>query len=90
MKAVDEHRVGRFIIRGIMLKQAPKAVAQVLSGGIVVRAECMGYRDAIEYVMYHEAFDRVEFGSQAPLYECTVKDLVGGKYHVEWKKAEMQ
>lgn len=88
MKALKENRIGRFCVAGILLHQAPAAVVQILSGGIVVRAEWLGYRDQIDYVMYHDAFAPTEKFAQAPLYECTIKDLVGGKYHVEWKRIE--
>lgn len=88
MKAIDQNRIGRFYVRSILLHQAPAAVVHVLAGGIVVRAEHLDYRGQIEYVMYHDAFAPSEKFAQAPLYECTIKDLVGGKYHVEWKRIE--
>lgn len=84
---VSERRFGRFYISGRMLKAAPAAVEAILSGMVVVRA-CYAFdRDGIEYSAASQHFDRLpDDGAESPFYEPTVKDLVGGKYHVTWSK----
>jgi hypothetical protein len=81
-----DDRVGIFTIPGRTIKDYPKLAIELLSGCIVVRAEGMFHKDAIQYIAYHERFDVVEDGGEVPEYEITIKDLIGGKYHITWSK----
>lgn len=81
---VDMRRMGRFRISHKTLELAPNAAREILSGMIVVRATSMFEYDGIEYLGAHERFSRVGEGLEVPFYHFQVRDLVGGKYHVEW------
>lgn len=83
----ETRRLGRFRISTKTIDCAPKAVLAALSGLIVVRAESLFYAGVIEYVAIGEVFDEISCYSEVPSYECTIKDLVGGKYHVTFTKA---
>lgn len=86
MKAVRENRLARFYISEFIIKERTPAAMLILAGLLPVKAESQLYADRVEYVAYGDQFDVVPKGSEAPLYIPTIKDLVGGKYHVSWEK----
>lgn len=87
MKAVRENRVARFYISEFTIKERTPAAMLIMAGLLPIRAEHNFYAKRVEYIAYGDQFDIVPEGGDAPLYIPTVKDLVGGKYHVSWEKA---
>lgn len=86
MKAVRENRLARFYISEFIIKKRTPTAMLILAGLLPVKAESQLYAGRVEYVAYGDQFDVVPEGSEAPLYTPTIKDLVGGKYHVLWEK----
>jgi hypothetical protein len=82
----ERRRMGRFTISCRLVGHAPKAALAILEGCIVTRAESLWHADRIEYTGISEHFDLIQIGDEVPMYEATVKDLVGGKYDVTWKR----
>lgn len=60
--------LGRFEIPMQIIEHYPEVAIDILSGGIVVRAELSYSTDAIEYIMIHPCFDEVPKGYPAPRY----------------------
>lgn len=87
MKAVRENRLARFHISEHIIREYTPAATVILAGLLPIRAEHNFYAKRVEYVAYGDQFDIVPEGGDAPLYTPTIKDLVGGKYHVSWEKA---
>lgn len=80
------HRIGKFCIDVRQIERMPKVAMAILNGCIVVRAESMWHRNAIEYMAISDQFDEVAVGDVCPEYEPQIKDLIGGKYHVTWER----
>lgn len=79
-------RRGRFSISRRLIDDVPKAALAILSGCVVVRAECMWDTEIVEYTAFGEHFEVVADYNMTPCYRPVVKDLVGGKYAVTWEK----
>lgn len=83
-------RVGKFEIDNRLLRENKKAALAILTGCVVVRAEAMFHKDAVEYIAYGEHFEPNDPRCVVPRYDVTVRDLVGGKYAVTFTKSEVQ
>lgn len=70
---LNQRRVGKFSISRDMIENGPELVKQILGKCVVVRAEMMFDRDAIEYIAFCDEFDEVYLGSRPPSYaiECS-------------------
>ena len=87
MKAVRERRVARFSISQRIIEEATPAALVILQGLLVVRAEALPYKLAVDYVAYGDQFEPLpDRYSEPPEYKPVIRDLVGGKYHVEWER----
>ena len=86
---MKDRRIGKFDMSLDHINNRPKVVLAVLSGSIVVRAESLWHKSAVEYVAINEAFDPVPDGVEPPRYDVLVQDLIGGKYSVRFVKSAL-
>lgn len=86
MKSVRERRIARFDIGLRIINDATPAALVILRGLLVVRAESQMYKNAIEYVTYGDQFPPSDDFSEPPIFRPVIKELTGGKYHVEWER----
>lgn len=80
-------RFGRFYIDLVMIERAPDDVKAALSSCIVVKAECMYHRDAIEYVAISDSFDEVPANTEPPLYIAEMTAVKGVPHFLAWRRA---
>ena len=83
---MKDRRVGRFSLSRHLIDECPDQVRAALRDVIVIRAEYMGYRDAVEYDAIHPSFAATPDGSRPQEYlpEITVKGD-GTVQFVKWK-----
>lgn len=65
---IKDRRVGKFYIRLDHINTWPDQVKDFLSGMIVLRAECLCHRNAIEHIAIHKDFLEVPLGEEPPTY----------------------
>lgn len=69
--------VGKFKLNRQIMCEEPDMVAQLLSQGIVLRAEMLFHNDSIEYIMYSPTlFRELEEGEEVPEYGIQVGQYV--------------
>ncbi len=86
MKAIRERRIAKFEIPLRIINDATPAALVILQGLLVVRAESQQHKNAIEYIAYGDQFPPSDNFSEPPIFRPIIKDLIGGKYHVEWER----
>lgn len=80
-------RLGRFYITHDLLKQEPEAIREhVLAKMVIVRAELLWERNAIEYVAMSELFDLLPWYHTAPEYGIVMSKTADGQ--IELLKVE--
>lgn len=70
---LKERRLGRFKIDQRWIDADPDACVALLSGFLIVRAECLMYSNAIEYVAFSDQFDPVPEHEEPPFYLPEIK-----------------
>lgn len=86
---MTNHRAfGRFSVDLDHIEHRPALARQILKDLIVVRAETMFHKHAIEYVAFGEPFRPIAPGEDAPYYTVEIRDLVGGKYLVTFQEVK--
>ena len=70
---IKENRIGIFAIDHHFIKDDEEFVRALMQHVIIVRAESMYSRDAIEYVGYSDLFEPVRPGVSAPNYRMISK-----------------
>lgn len=79
-------RVGIFYVDRELIKSSPESARALLKDMLIVRAELIFTRDAVEYVAYCPHFEPTNDQLQTPLYEATVYSLHGEPDRIEWRK----
>jgi len=86
----NRRRLGRFSIIIDMIRDHPEAVADVLAGTVVIRAEARIDSMTIEYLAWSMEFDPVPEGTMPPWYVAVVtrsRDKLGKPVvRVDWVK----
>lgn len=72
---VDERRIGMFEISQERIEEYGAYLRFVMSKMVIIRAEMMYWKHAVEYVAYSELFRPVDFGAVPPRYELVVSFL---------------
>ncbi len=72
----DNERIGKFAIDTSYIEDSSKreCLYKLFSYMIVLRAECLLYRNAIEYVAISPLFDPRKRGEIIPIYEIIFED----------------
>jgi hypothetical protein len=86
LSAIKENRLGQFEINVELLDRSEAAVIAALHGCLIVRAERLFHKNVVEYIAYAKQFRPAATGEIAPFYEIQIRDLIGGKYHVEFNE----
>lgn len=79
-------RVGRFTIDAWLVDHRPDDCIAMFAGVMVVRAEWMASKDAIEYVAYSPAFDEIAVGAEPPWYLGIIEVVDEVKQPVRWER----
>lgn len=69
-----KRRLGKFSFTRDFIEECPQIAQEILSTVIVVRAEMLYDRDAIEYVGLSHSFESLPCGVAAPHYTPWIKD----------------
>lgn len=70
-------RIGRFTVPAQWAREFSTGLKRVMGQCIVVRAEMLFARDAIEYMAISEHFQEVPLGGEAPEYKWTFSETDG-------------
>lgn len=86
---MKDRRIGKFYIDWYSIDERPEHCRAVLRDCIVLRAESMHHRGAIEYHAINPAFDVCEIGDVLPEYDIEITTLPsGGVKAVKWVKRQ--
>ncbi len=82
------NRKGRIEITLDIINNEPELIAQVLSGAVIFRAECMHMFNKIVYDCIHPEFDVLEVGQVVPDYDISIdtNDETGELEKIEFIK----
>ena len=70
----NDRRIGKFYISCEFIEYNPEVVRKIMSKMIVVRAEVLWNRAAVEYHAICDLFDHVGIGCDAPEYKIVFQD----------------
>ena len=79
-------RLGQFFIPSHVVRHQPQQALAILRGVLIVRAEQMYVRDAIEYIGVADHFSEVPDGDTAPFYDWALDELGPDVWRVSWRQ----
>lgn len=82
-------RFGWFVISGMFIVDAPKAVKEIMGRCIIVHAAPEPHYDAIKYQAISDDFDEVQEGTVIPEYEIEAQKDSSGKVTWKFKRPEL-
>lgn len=68
-QSLFSRRLGKFTIPRDIIEDTPALAQEILSTVIVVRAEMLWDRDALEYIGISHSFESLPCGARAPWYD---------------------
>jgi len=89
------NKVGAFTISTEMLRELPMSIVnKIFKDIIVVRAEMLLHKNAIEYIANGEPFDEIGIREQVPEYEIMIHEFFPSgnalflkkQIKIEWKR----
>jgi|GEM_PF-4626289 len=69
-----ERKIGIFEIDRVTILRNSDLAKHILENMLVVRAESLFYKDAIEYVAYSDLFELIDYNIQTPRYKMEVDE----------------
>lgn len=69
-----DRRLGRWVISGMEMAEYPGRLEEIQRGAVILRAEPMFVRDAMQFIGRSPDFDITEDGEEVPLYRPHVEN----------------
>lgn len=90
-KPLPHRNIGKFSVAWEVIDRWPEDVIKGLEGVLILRAESIHHRQAIEYVGIHPDFEPVPIGNEPAVYQAILKKNEAGVVTREkWERVPVQ